>query len=146
MVAPMSTRKRWNRRRKVGIVLLLAYAAVMTFGGCADRLLLFPSKNPIDAGRAQRFTVDSDGRLLEIWSARSPAVAVDAEPEAFVLEFGGNATRAEQITQYVADRWARFPVEVWVMNYPGYGGSEGSAKLSLIAPSASAAYDRSEEH
>jgi pimeloyl-ACP methyl ester carboxylesterase len=137
----MSPRTRWNRRHKVVLALLLAYATLMTFGGCADRLLLFPSTKPIDPGRAQRFTINDDGRRLEIFKARSPAAAADVEPQAFVLEFCGNATRAEQITQYVADRWSRFPVEVWVMNYPGYGGSEGGAKLSLIAPAATAAYE-----
>jgi pimeloyl-ACP methyl ester carboxylesterase len=129
-----------RRRRRVLLVLLIAYATVMTFGGCADRLILIPSKNAIDAGRAQQLTITNEGRALEIWAAHS-AAAGEPEPEAFVLEFCGNATRAEQITQYVADRWSRFPVEVWVMNYPGYGGSDGAAKLSLIAPAAMAAYD-----
>jgi len=137
----MSTPQCWRRRRRTVLLgLLLAYAALMTFGGCADRLLLFPSRQPIDAGRAQRHTIEHGERRLEIWTARSRAAA-DREPEAFVLEFCGNATRAEDITQYVADRWSRFPVEVWVMNYPGYGGSEGGAKLSLIAAAAMRTYD-----
>jgi hypothetical protein len=137
----MCTRNAWSRRHKVGLVLLLAYAAVMTFGGCANRFVLHPSRNPIDAGRAQRLVVPHDGNDLEVWTARSPALAEGAEPEAFVLEFCGNATRAEDIAQYVADRWARFPVQVWVMNYPGYGASEGGAKLSAIAPAAMTTYD-----
>jgi alpha-beta hydrolase superfamily lysophospholipase len=136
----MSPHKGRRRRRTVLIGVFIAYAASMTFGGCADRLILFPSKQPIDAGRAQRFTIQNDGRDLEVWTARSPA-AEGREPEAYVLEFCGNATRAEDITQYVADRWSRFPVEVWVMNYPGYGGSQGRARLSLIAPAAMTTYD-----
>jgi hypothetical protein len=32
-------------------------------------------------------------------------------------------------------------VEVWAVNYPGYGGSAGGAKLASIAPAALAAFD-----
>src|SRR6185312_16802983 len=32
-------------------------------------------------------------------------------------------------------------VEIWSMNYTGYGQSSGSARLSTIAPSALATYD-----
>src|SRR5438067_724345 len=130
-----------RRRRVVLLALLLAYAAVMTFGGCANRLLLFPSTQPIDAGRAERHVIQVDNRPLEIWTARSTALSPEYQPQAFVLEFCGNATRAEQITQFVADRWKNHPVEVWVMNYPGFGGSAGGARLSLIPSSATATYD-----
>jgi uncharacterized protein len=136
-------RRRLNRRRltRIALTLLMLYGLVMTFGGCADTLILHPPRGHIDAGRAQRMTVKSQGRDVEIWTARSPAAATDGDVEAYVLEFCGNATRAEQITQYVADRWHRFPVEVWVMNYPGYGGSGGGAKLHDIPPAALATYD-----
>src|SRR2546423_12528246 len=100
--APAFPTQRRRRRRVVLLALVLSYAAVMTFGGCANRLLLFPSTQPIDAGRAERHIVQVDDRPLEIWTARSPALADVKEPQAFVLEFCGNATRAEQITQFVA--------------------------------------------
>jgi uncharacterized protein len=38
------------------------------------------------------------------------------------------------------------PVAVWGVNYPGFGGSAGSAKLKSIAPSALAAYDALAKH
>jgi hypothetical protein len=44
-------------------------------------------------------------------------------------EFCGNATR-EQITQYVADRWQKYPVEVWVMNYPATGRQKAAHSRS----------------
>jgi alpha-beta hydrolase superfamily lysophospholipase len=138
--APPSRRRRLRRRAVAWLAVLLAYVGVMTFGGCADRLVLFPSTHPINAGAAARKTIDFNGRELEIWTARSRA-ADGQEPEGFVLEFCGNATRAEEIADYVADRWASRPVEAWVVNYPGYGGSAGGAKLNLIPPAALAAYD-----
>ena len=133
-----------RRRRLVlrAVILLVPlYALVVTFGGCANRMLLHPSRHPIDAGAAVRLTVPHDGRQIEVWSARSPALAGGGQPRAYVLEFCGNATRAEEIAQFVAQRWQKHPVEVWVMNYPGFGGSEGRARLASVVPSAMATFD-----
>jgi hypothetical protein len=130
-------RRRWLR---FIVALVLIYFVTMTFGGCANTLILRPPPGKIDAGAAKQLMIPVKDRKLEIWAARSPAVG-DGEPQAFVLEFCGNATRAEQIAQYVAQRWRNHPVETWVMNYPGYGASEGGKKFSLIPPSAMAAYD-----
>ena len=117
--------------------ILLAAVGV----GCADRFLLYPSRHPVDAGRAVPRRVEVDGRRVEVYVARSPKTLDGQEPEAFVLEFCGNATRAEHIAQFVADRWKQYPVEVWVMNYPGFGRSEGGAQLASIPGSALATYD-----
>jgi len=37
-----------------------------------------------------------------------------------VLEFLRQRHAAERIARWVAQRWQDKPVEVWVMNYPGY--------------------------
>jgi pimeloyl-ACP methyl ester carboxylesterase len=58
-----------------------------------------------------------------------------------LLEFCGNGTRAEDIATYVAHRWNKHPVEVWAVNYPGYGGSTGPAKLNSIPRAALCGYD-----
>ena len=42
---------------------------------------------------------------------------------------------------YSAGEWGDLPVEVWAVNYPGYGGSAGPARLKSIPPAALAAYD-----
>ncbi len=131
---------RYRRRLRFAVALILVYVITMTFGGCANTLILHPPKGKIDAGPAKQLMIPVQERKLEIWTARSPAVG-QGEPRAFVLEFCGNATRAEQIAQYVAQRWKNHPVEAWVVNYPGYGASEGGKKFSLIPQSALAAYD-----
>src|SRR5215211_3880921 len=113
------SRGRWRRRLRVaGVTLLILYVGVLSCGRPADRLILFPPKGHIDAGRAQRLVIRPDDRALEIWTARSPSLGAGDEPQGYILEFCGNATRAEQIAQYVADRWKDHPVEAWVMNYP----------------------------
>jgi pimeloyl-ACP methyl ester carboxylesterase len=77
---------------------------------------------------------------LEVFVARSPGAAT-AEPQAFMLEFTGNGSRADDMTGWVASRWGERPIEVWVMNYPGYGRSTGPARLKSLAPAGLAVYD-----
>jgi hypothetical protein len=84
--------------------------------------------------------VSCAGGEAEVYVARSPGAA-SREPVAFVLEFTGNATRAEQIAQYAADRWEQRPIELWAMNYPGYGRSTGPARMRSIGPAALAVFD-----
>src|SRR6185369_11945164 len=95
-----------------------------------------------DAGGAQRRVISlANDRQVEVFTARSRGAHDSGDPRAFVLEFTGNATRAEYITRYVANRWNERPVEVWVMNYPGFGQSTGPATLNAIAPASLAVYD-----
>lgn len=109
--------------------------------GCADHLLLFPSTGLANAGTAKRREIVSHGQTIELFTARSPGARSGTKPQALVLEFCGNASRAEHVTEYIANRWGYRPVEVYVMNYPGFGRSAGAAKLSSIPPAALAAYD-----
>ena len=130
------------RRRGVLVVLIGSYTLLMLFGGCANKLILFPSRQPIDAGTARRELISLGGdRKVEVWVDRSPGAAAQGAPAAYVVEFTGNATRAEQTASNAAWRWGERPVEAWTMNYPGYGGSTGSADLGAIPPAALAVYD-----
>lgn len=145
----MSTTNRFQRllpsRRRAAVLLvaLAAYALLMTFGGCADRIILFPSTQPIPLPGITRVEVRPvDGPVVEVWTARSPGVATNGgEPLAYCLEFVGNASRGEPMAAYTAQEWGGRPVEVWGVNYPGYGGSPGPARLATIPPAALAAYD-----
>src|SRR5262249_13184689 len=96
---------------------------------------------PIDAKGAEQFFFKHDSQSIEVFRARSPGVIQAGQPQAFMLEFCGNATRAESIAKYVADRWGDHAVETWVMNYPGYGQSTGSAAMGSIPGAALAVYD-----
>jgi pimeloyl-ACP methyl ester carboxylesterase len=113
----------------------------MAFGGCADRLILHPTTEPVAMPGISRapFATAPSGKI-EIWTARSRG-ARDAEPRAFVLTFVGNASRGEFESAMAAEEWAAQPVEAWSVNYPGYGGSTGPARLRFIPPAALAAYD-----
>lgn len=109
------------------------------FCGCASRLLLYPTREPlrIAEGLERREVAVPDG-VVEVWVARSqPARPVDS----YVLAFDGNGSRAEHCARLVASLFADRSIEVWAVNYPGYGGSSGDADLGTMAPSGLAAYD-----
>jgi hypothetical protein len=135
---------RWflkTRRRAFWSLLFLTYIFLMLFGGCANTFILFPSRQPIDAYTARRVMIPAaNNQQIECWIDRSPGT-LKREVEAYVIEFTGNATRAEQVATYAALRWAHRPVECWMVNYPGYGGSTGKADLHAIAPAALTVYD-----
>ncbi len=135
-----SKQRRWRVLRVTLLVALLSYLGVATFGGCADRLILksWPAPIPTDADRTM---IPFRDGVLEVWRARSPGATSDVEPKAFVLDFMGQGSRAEPDAGYVAQRWGARPVEVWSMNYPGYGGSTGPPRLAEFAPAALAVYD-----
>ena len=107
-----------------------------------DRLLLFPTTDLLGSiGAAQRFIPFEQGKL-EIWTGRSPRCRPGVPPDAYCLRFYGNADRADPNVGIEAMEW-RGPraVEIWGVNYPGYGGSTGPARLSAIGPAALAAFD-----
>jgi pimeloyl-ACP methyl ester carboxylesterase len=141
----MRRRPRWRRRRVV-YPALYALFLIMTFAGCADRLILYPSTDARRFNGIERRDIPgpTDGRV-EIWTARTRA-AQSAEPQAFLLTFIGNADRAEAAAYVWAQELGKPPIEVWAVNYPGYGGSTGPARLKSIPPAALAAYDELAKH
>ena len=123
-------------KRGAAIVVL---QLLVVFAGCADRLLLFPTRDAIPAGRdLERREIATPDGALEVWVAQSrPGLS----PDTYVLAFDGNGGRAEYCARSVAALFADRSVEVWAMNYPGFGGSSGDAELSSMAPSGLAAHD-----
>ncbi|HEX4793414.1 MAG TPA: hypothetical protein VH370_06460 [Humisphaera sp.] len=136
-------RKRWHRR-VFGYSVIYAVLLMLIFG-CSDRLMLFPSHDPMEIAGQSRIEVPGPAGKIEIWTDR-PVAAAKVEPRAFVLAFVGNASRAEYEAEDTAGQWEGLPVEVWGVNYPGYGGSEGAALLKNFGPAALAAYDALSKH
>jgi alpha-beta hydrolase superfamily lysophospholipase len=139
--APPAPRQRRQKRRTrrwfIGAAAALLYGLVMTFGGCADAILLHPSTQTISNHGSPMILMKPAQGNIEIWMQRSAPV----EPRAFVLVFSGNGSRAESEVGAAVWRWEQQHVEVWAVNYPGYGRSTGPAKLSAIPAVALRAYD-----
>jgi pimeloyl-ACP methyl ester carboxylesterase len=111
-----------------------------------DHLILFPTKTPINAGGAVRKTIPFENGQLEVWIAQSRLARSKGNAEIYVLRFYGNADRAERWPAAEAGMWNDRAVEIWGMNYPGFGGSTGPAQLSKIGPAALAAFDELKRH
>ena len=106
-----------------------------------DRLVLFPSREALTHAGATRVTLPFRDGALELWTARSRPATTD-RAELYVLRFYGNADRADpNVGVESREQWSRRDTALWGVNYPGYGGSDGSARLDSIGPAALAAYD-----
>lgn len=124
------------RRANSGIVVVLLAACA----GCTN-LLLSPSRKAVDApGETEKRVSLPDGASVQIWTTRS-AAAEDHPPKAYVLRFCGNEERAEDAAWRERQTWGELPVEIWAMNYPGFGASGGQGTLASIPPAALATYD-----
>ncbi|MFL6541357.1 MAG: alpha/beta hydrolase [Chthoniobacterales bacterium] len=123
------------------LVLVPIYIAVIAFGNLADRLILFPSTQPINAGSATRTFIPFEHGELEVWTAKSELAQRSGRVDAFVLRFYGNADRADRWVALEAESFDRRAIEVWGVNYPGFGRSTGPARLARIGPAAVAAFD-----
>jgi pimeloyl-ACP methyl ester carboxylesterase len=113
----------------------------MFFGYLPDHLILFPTRASIDAGAAVRRTIPFENGDLEIWTAQSQSARQQGRVDVFILRFYGNADRADRWPAMEAEMWNDRAVEIWGMNYPGFGGSTGPARLARIGPAAVAAFD-----
>jgi len=117
------------------------YVVLIVIAPLPDRLVLFPTTNRIDAGSAVRKTIRFKDGELEVWTAHSALADRPSGPEIYVLRFYGNADRADRWVAAEAGMWNNRAVEVWGMNYPGFGGSTGPARLARLGPAALAAFD-----
>src|SRR6266487_348294 len=112
----------------------------MFFGYLPDHLILFPTRAPINAGGAVRRTIPFENGDLEIWTAQSQSARQQGRVDLFILRFYGNADRADRWVAMEANMWNDRAVEIWGMNYPGFGGSTGPTRLSRIGPAALATF------
>lgn len=124
-----------------GVISALYLVPPFLFVGLADQLILFPTTRPLNPHGAVRKALPFNNGELEIWTARSRLAQSRDRSEIYVLRFYGNADRADAWVAAEAEAWNERAVEVWGVNYPGFGGSTGSARLNLIAPAALTAFD-----
>ena len=134
------------RKTRIVLAIVAAYLILILFGHLPDHLILFPTKAPIDAGEAARKMVPFQNGELEVWTAKSYRAKQQAGAEIYVLRFYGNADRADRWVAAEAEEWNGRAVEIWGMNYPGFGRSTGPARLSRIGPAAIAAFDELKRH
>jgi pimeloyl-ACP methyl ester carboxylesterase len=134
------------RKTRIAIAIVAAYLILIFFAHLPDHLILFPTRAPINAGGAVRKTLPFQNGELEIWTAASHRAQQQGRPDSYVLRFYGNADRAERWVATEAEEWNDRAIEIWGMNYPGFGGSTGPARLARIGPAAVTAFDELKRH
>ena len=134
------------RQTRIALAFVAAYFILIFLAHLPDHLILFPTRASIDAGGAVRRTVPFQNGELELWTAISRRAQQSGRVDTYVLRFYGNADRAERWVAAEADEWNDRAVEIWGMNYPGFGGSTGPARLSRIGPAALTALDELQRH
>jgi pimeloyl-ACP methyl ester carboxylesterase len=128
----------------MGTILVL-YLLMMFCTTLPDQLILFPSTQHIDAHGATRQTIPFHNGELEIWTARSHLAKQHDHVDACILRFYGNADRADRWVALEADAFGEWAIEVWGVNYPGFGGSTGPARLKPMSEAGVAAFDAMEK-
>src|SRR5438552_7040200 len=134
------------RQTRFTLAFVAAYFILIAFAHLPDHLILFPTSAPIDAGAAVRKTIPFQSGELELWTAISRRAQQNGRVDTYILRFYGNADRAERWVATEAEEWNDRAVEIWGMNYPGFGGSTGPSRLSRIGPAALAAFDELQRH
>src|SRR5262249_47990162 len=131
-----------KRRPPYFVLAVLAAFLVMMF--CTtfpDQLILFPSTQYVDAHGATRETIPFHNGKLEIWTARSHLAKQRDHVDIYVVRFYANPDRADRWAALDAESFGERAVEVWGVNYPGFGGSTGPARLKRMGDAGVAAFD-----
>lgn len=99
-----------------------------------DRMVLRPSRHPIETASQKRVTLTVSGRLLECFvQHHEPA---GDRSRVLVIKFPGTSGRAEQSSGLPLTLLNGVGGATWTWNPPGYGGSQGPASLPVIAEAA----------
>lgn len=118
------------------IVLALIQGLAYIFG---DKLILFPTQDKLEEKGLEKLTFKSkENKQIEIYGKVVP------EAKYLIIHFMGNKSRAEQDINWFYDAFWKtqpFKVEIWAVNYPGYGQSEGNGTMKEMADSSLEAFD-----
>ncbi|MEO7092218.1 MAG: hypothetical protein ABI175_03135 [Polyangiales bacterium] len=128
----------------IAIGLVLGAASLARCTPLTSRVLLFPSHDDRPLDGAERVMIPDAEGAIETIRAKSPAVG-STPARAIVLRFYGNADRADEWPAREAASFSDWPVEVWGVNYPGFGRSEGSVSLDGVARAADVAFAEAEK-
>ncbi len=105
----------------------------------ADRMILFPSRDPIDPEDRIRHWIETPNGKLEAWVFKTDPGRT--RPDLVAIKFPGTAGRAERGGPHPFELWEGIAAEIWTINHAGYGGSEGVATVKGLPASCAAVWD-----
>lgn len=98
----------------------------------ANRLILENTTHYVDAEDRQRQLIETSSGNMEAWIVRSIRQAKN-RAALYVLKFPGTGGRAERGGSHPCEVLSPNDYEVWTINPPGYGGSQGVACITNIS-------------
>lgn len=114
------------------IVAILVYAGLCLYLYLMQRSLMYFPTPPARNVAAERLSIESRDATVLVWR-------LHAEQRNAILYFGGNA---EDVALNVPEFNAWFSqFAIYLVNYPGYGGSSGSPTESALYRDAEAVFD-----
>ncbi|MCP4472010.1 MAG: alpha/beta hydrolase [Gammaproteobacteria bacterium] len=120
---------------EVTIILLVLAAIYLLMGGFLyafqRRLIYFPVAHDADF-TAQEITIDNNGTPLHGW-------VLNPDQDKALIYFGGNSELITHRSGYFADVFADY--SVYLINYRGYGKSQGNPCEAALFSDALAIYD-----
>lgn len=113
-----------------------------------DRMVLRPTRHPIDFAPKQRVVLDGPQGVLECFVGRvgkstddQDTLCDQASADLLVLKFPGTGGRAERSSLAPAAGFDDVESDIWTWNPPGYGGSGGRPSLQTLGASALTFFD-----
>lgn len=100
-----------------------------------DRMILRPTRDPIDPLSKTRVLLSGPDGVVECFVGRTGEgwdEAFSQMPDLLVVKFPGTGGRAERATAFPGNVLGKVRCEIWTLNPPGYGGSEGKPSLRTI--------------
>ena len=105
----------------------------------ADKMILDQSRDPIDPEDRRRATIEVSSGKMEAW-IWSECSGAEEQPSFLALKFPGAGGRAERGGPHPCDIFRDSPFDVWTINPPGYGGSDGQASVAHMVETAECAW------
>lgn len=108
----------------------------------ADRLILYPSTDFIDAADKTQKWIQTKTGKVEVWINDDSNAESTANPTPLLmLKFPGTGGRAERSSGFPANLLPNFKTETWTVNHRGYGSSDSPASLQNFTETCDALWD-----
>ena len=105
----------------------------MSLTWLTDRLVLCPTREPIESEYLTPEKIETPLGFVEAWSCDSAEEMASDDYHAVAIKFPGAGGRAERSSPHPFELWEGANVRVFTINNQGYGNSSGKASLQNFA-------------
>ncbi len=125
----------WLRCASIVLGWVALCAIIPSCVSLADKLVIFPQPSEGAAPPAEQHFVREGDASIELWRVPHP------QARGYAVRFYGNADLADRWVTSEGRVYGELGIELWAVNYPGFGMSQGPASLEGVANAAAIAFD-----